>query len=184
MTSKDYYQKIYEDQSLHYGDSSRNRCPGTRYLPLYKDWLKSPVFDYGCGRGDTVELIRYNQLIAIGMDWISLNNDMLVGDITVPADQQSERIADAMRCARSAICIDVFEHIDDEGLTGLISNLKLARNIVITIHTGLMAKIYGQQPHINIKPVREWSLFLKNHGLKIDTIEKLEADRWLYKLTS
>ena len=63
---EELYQHLYDDPLLRYGDATFNRCPGVRFLPLYKHWLESYVFDFGCGRGHTVIAMKRLGLPGLG----------------------------------------------------------------------------------------------------------------------
>jgi len=106
------------------------------------------MFDFGSGSGDTVAAIRKAGFEAIGMDQVDLDNGMLVGDITAPLEGHE---------FRTAVCIDVFEHILDEGLEGLIANMKKAERQVIGVSSELSKNTGpgGEVLHINIKTLPE-----------------------------
>lgn len=160
MSSKELYQKLYEDKRLAYGQAEKNRCPGVRYLPLFKGWIIPSVMDFGCGTGDTVKALTAEGIDAVGIDQIELNNGMLVGDITQPQPIG----ADIDGRYNTAISIDVFEHIEDEPLLGLIDNMKKFKRQVITVHAKTAyERGYTENLHVNIKSIHEWTLFLAKH---------------------
>ena len=161
--SQQAYQHLYT--KTRYGKASKNACPGFRYLPQYEDWLIGSVFDFGSGSGDTVAAIRKAGFEAIGMDQVDLDNGMLVGDITAPLEGHE---------FRTAVCIDVFEHILDEGLEGLIANMKKAERQVIGVSSELSKNTGpdGEVLHINIKTLPEWVAFLERDFVIHKTINQ------------
>ena len=112
------YQKVY-DQNPRYGCAATGSCPAVRLLPLYLEWLLSPVLDLGCGNGDTVDALECQGFGAVGIDFIrSAKTDgtrIRTGDITKPIDN--------IREFRSGLCIDVLEHVDPANEDGLLRNL-------------------------------------------------------------
>jgi hypothetical protein len=137
--------------------------------------LEPVVADIGCGRGEVVRLLNNDGIEAFGIDQIDLSNGMLVGDITKPID----------RAYKSAICIDVVEHIDDEALVGLIENMKKAEKQVLSTASmkSRATGPNGEKLHINIKTPEEWVAYLEEHFVIHDTV-KYSADRWLHMMTT
>jgi len=154
MPMKELYQMLYEDPARNYGVAAKNRCPGVRSFPLYSNYLESPVIDLGCGSGDTVARIREAGYDADGIDQIELNNGMKSGDAT------------KFDCSGygTALCIDVFEHLEPEELTSLLENMAKANRQIIQIHCGPSTeKGYSQELHINIKTPEEWDELLSKY---------------------
>jgi len=166
------YQHLYDDPLLKYGDANFNRCPGTRFLPLYEHWLRSPVFDFGCGRGHTVVAMKRRGFVAMGMDMVDTGSGMFIGDITQP-------VSDVLDY-KTAISIDVFEHLLDEDLFGLIKNMQHAERQVISVHTG-RAHEQGvkQDLHINKKSFEDWDFFLSKF-FDVDKFERTGRQRGLF----
>ena len=161
MDTKKIYQWLYEREDLHYGQAKYDRCPGVRYIPKYKKWLEGKIIDFGCGTGDTVKELRKLGYEADGIDQIKLPFGMMYGDITKPNIYNYD----------TAICIDVFEHIDDEGLEGLLYNMKQCKKQIINVHVKETKSKgpEGEELHINIKTFDEWEKFIKKH-LKVNEI--------------
>lgn len=155
-TLQELYQHLYEDPMLNYGRASMRRCPGVKFYPEYKDWLVPPVFDFGCGRGDTVRHLQAEGYKAWGMDQIDLRaegSDMLIGDITKPFE--------LTEVYNTALCIDVFEHILDADLRGLMQNMAQCKRQVISVHTGpAFERGCKTDLHINKKSFQGWREFL------------------------
>jgi hypothetical protein len=169
--SQELYQILYEDPALRYGDSEADRCPGTRYFPRYSHWLKGRIIDLGCGRGDTVHMMREAGFFAHGIDQVDLDNDMIVGSILDPIN---------MSPYDTATCLDVFEHLHDEELLKLVENMKQAERQVITVHMGESQEAgYPVELHVNIKTKDEWWDFLTQHFTIRNQIV-LGADRLVY----
>jgi SAM-dependent methyltransferase len=151
--SKALYQKIY-DENPWYGDAREGRCPGVRLLPHYQDWLLGPVIDLGCGRGHTVEKLRESGIKAEGIDQISKHPDMMVGDITKPIENLNR--------FQSAVCIDCIEHLYDEQVQGLFSNMKQVKRQAFSIHNGESTGT-GQELHVNRRPFDQWRSIIEEH---------------------
>lgn len=174
---REVYQSLYDNRTKHYGEAAHNMCPGVRYLPRFEHWLKPPVVDFGCGNGDTIKAIKNKSIECYGVDWISNSEAKFINivqhDITKPISMgQRSR-------GGTAICIDVFEHIDDLGLEGLMANMQRFDRQVITVFSGSHI-MNGVELHINIKEIAEWTeLIAKN--FQVLTAEELDApNRRLY----
>lgn len=171
MADCELYQALYDDKALHYGSAKHNRCPGVRYLPQYLKHLVSPVMDLGCGTGDTVTAMHEAGFVAQGMDWIDRGLNHIVCDITKEQD---------LSLYKSAICIDVFEHVTDDCLHGLIANLQQVIHQVVTVYCGSSKERgYTQELHTNIKTPSEWTRYLEQYFDIIETI-RLATNRYLY----
>lgn len=151
-TLQELYQHLYEDPMLCYGQAGMRRCPGVRFYPEYQDYLKGRIFDFGSGTGDTVRHLRSEGWDAEGMDQVSLDNGMLVGNICEPQNIEG---------FDTAICIDVFEHILDDELRVLMKNMKQCERQIISVHTG-PGRERGCKIdlHINRKSFDAWKMFL------------------------
>lgn len=167
---RNVYEKLYNDPNLRYGQAKHDRCPGVRYYPLYRYWLKGSVIDLGCGTGDTVELLRSEGFRCTGIDQINTGKLLAMGDITEPLE---------IELIGTSLALDVFEHLPDSKLTGLINNMEKTERQVITVHSG-SHKVHGVELHVNQKTKQEWTKFISKHFLIADIIE-LEKDlRFLY----
>lgn len=177
LQGKNLYQALYDTPELHYGDSDYQKCPVVRYMPLYQEWLLPPVIELGCGRGQGVQILRSKEIPTDGIDQIELDNGMMVGDITKPMD---------LSRYSTSLCIDVFEHIKDEGLIGLIENMKQTKRQVISVHC-LPAMEYSQVTyydnlHINLKTPKKWRELLSEHFNIVKEIEIDNKIRYIYLL--
>jgi hypothetical protein len=170
-TERELYQHLYEDGMLNYGSAKHNRCPGVKFFEYYKHWLKGKVFDLGCGRGDTVRHIRDAGFEADGLDQVDLDNDMLVGDITKPV---------SLKNYDTSICIDVFEHLKDIDLDGVLENMQQTEQQVISVHTGPAFEIgCTTDLHINKKTFDSWRSFIERK-LKVVEFKQLGRQRGLF----
>lgn len=172
-TDRELYQHLYEDRMLNYGSSKHNRCPGVKFFEFYGDALVSPVFDFGCGRGDTVYFLREQGLMVEGVDQIKLDNGMQVADITQPMILPP--------ATQTALCMDVFEHLTDKDLAGLIANMKQCPFQIISVHNGPAYEIGCKKDlHINKKSFEDWQDFLKGFGLEITRFKQLGKRRAIF----
>jgi len=170
-TEQELYQHLYEDEMLNYGSAEHNRCPGVKFLEFYEHALIPPIFDFGCGRGDTVTLLRERGYKVDGADQVDLGNGMIVADITEPMIIE----------ACTALCIDVFEHLCDSDLEKLIKNLKLCSTQIISVHTGSAYEIGCKKDlHPNKKSFKDWTLFLISNGLTVGRFKKLGKRRGIF----
>jgi len=165
------YQALYDDKTLHYGQARFDRCPGVRYLPKYLAHLISPIIDLGCGTGDTVRALQEKGYVAQGMDWIDRGLNHTVADITEPQD---------LSLYKTAICIDVLEHVSDDKLPGLIKNLQQTMHQVVTVHCkSSKERGFSQELHTNIKTQQQWAELL-NQYFDIEDVITLAAHRFMY----
>ena len=171
---REIYQEIYSKNLANYGRADKDRCPGVRLFPQYRHWLKGLIIDMGSGTGDTVRAMRQAGYQVDGMDQVSLDNGMLVGDITVSTPLLEEY--------DTAVCIDVMEHISDEDLTGLMMNLQKCQRQVITVYSGSnLAVVNGKRVelHINQKPMAVWDRLIKAAFIIKETI-RIKSTQTLY----
>lgn len=149
---------VYEDlyNNTDYGSAELGNCPTVYFFDDFKSWLRGDIIELGCGNGDGVQFIHEAGYVINGIDQVDLNNDMIVGDITQPLD---------LSAYNTSICIDVFEHVPDEGITGILKNMAQTKRQVITIHNKKAGfkGADGEQLHINIKPFNEWSKIIAEH---------------------
>lgn len=142
---KKVYQNIYTTD-FKYGNADLGKSPGVNLLPLYADYLIPHVIDVGCGRGQLVNQLRNQDIKCEGIDFIDLNNGMMVGDITEDINMDNYN---------TSICIDVIEHIEPDKTEALLSNLMKTNVQIIAIHNGPSVAHPGL--HINIRPFKEWT---------------------------
>lgn len=153
------YQRLY--LTSKYGQAEFDRCPGVRLLPKYENWLLSPVIDLGCGTGDTVRAIREKGFTCMGVDQVDIGNDMVVADITRPLP---------MDLAKSAICIDVFEHLTDDRVEDILKNMKRVTRQVISVNNAdSFEDNVSINLHINKKSFHDWDEFIRKHLLIVKT---------------
>jgi hypothetical protein len=158
MEMLETYQNLYDNTI--YGSGAHNCCPGVRDLPKYRRFIQPPVIDVGCGRGDTVDLLRSLGVDAIGIDQITLNNDMLTGDITATQDWS---------IYKTALCIDVLEHITFSRIRQLLLNMAATERQIITVHTGASGTAHWTHTkqdvelHITQLTFAEWDEVIGQH---------------------
>jgi 2-polyprenyl-3-methyl-5-hydroxy-6-metoxy-1,4-benzoquinol methylase len=154
------YQKLYE--TTDYGNAKINRCPSFRHLNKYKKWLVNPICDLGCGRGDTVEYLRKQNYIIDGFDFVKLDNNMLIADITKPMD---------LRMYETVICFDVLEHLTDKEIEELFKNIKQCMYVIFSVSNTDSIDWGTKDLHINKKFLKEWDKVIKKDFKIIETIE-------------
>jgi len=151
---KEIYQKLYT--TSRYGWADKGCCPGVRYFPKYEAWLLNPIIDLGCGSGDTVKLLRKEGFDADGIDQIELKNGMISGDICDPMK--------GIEKYKTAISIDVFEHLTNEKLRGLLSNMAQCRRQVLNIFLGPSTwPGTNFDLHINQQGWPEWEALIQEY---------------------
>jgi hypothetical protein len=161
------YQHIYQ-QFPWYGDSSVNKCPGVRLLPIYQGWLLPPVLDLGCGRGDTVQTIRALGLEADGIDQVDLGNGMRVGSIIDP-------IEDIHRFS-TVLCIDCIEHLEDSELRHLFINMTYVQRQIFSINIS-SATNTGRELHVNRKRFEEWDAIVRERFNVLELVQTSPEQR-------
>lgn len=165
-----YYEMLYNDPELKYGDSEHGTCPAMNMRKHTVEWLKPPVVDLGCGRGQYVEYLRARGWKATGMDWIEYNPKMEVRDIAQPL---------LLGGFKSAHCIDVFEHIDDNGVTEILLNMIVTKRQAISVFCGPSSRGKGVELHINIKTPIDWAIKIA-HYLDIHDIIQVNKKQYLF----
>jgi hypothetical protein len=166
------YQEIY-DKNSWYGNAEEGRCPGVRLLPKYIHWLSDKVVDLGCGRGGTAMAIRKMGLSCDGIDMIKCHPDMKVGDITKPLDLSEYS---------TAICMDVFEHIPDTPLIGLMENMAKVDRCAFSIHNGPSSAGNGVELHVNRKLFEDWRPILRKYFDIVEEV-RIKGDQFLFICT-
>ena len=105
-----------------------------------------------------------------GFDFIRPGNMFCAqADITEPVDAYGS----------TALCIDVFEHIKDVPLIGLMDNMKKCKTQIISIHNGPSTEGGGVELHINKKSFDAWERMLNKH-FKIKKKIKIHLVQMLY----
>ena len=171
MIDEKTYENLYKTTS--YGDASKDRCPGARFFPLYKHHLKPVVMDFGCGNGDTVHLIREAGIPADGIDWVNLNNDMMVRDIRKPLN---------LRGYNTAICMGVLEHLEPEGIEKVLCNLAQCERQVLTVHSGPATSYPPSDLHLTQWSLAKWDRIIRVHFVVVRTVLLQVGMRKLYIL--
>ena len=172
---RELYQHLYDDRMLCYGSAKHNRCPGVKFYKFYKNALKGKIIDLGCGRGDTVHMLWAEGYDAAGIDQVDLDNGMTVGDITEPLDLSSYD---------TSLCIDVFEHLEDEALAKVLVNMAATKTQIISVHTGRAFEIGCKTDlHPNKKTFAEWDRFISAY-LTITRFYEIGKRRGIYFCTS
>ena len=170
MDYKSIYQKVYDETSWYGEAFTGDHCPGARLIPFYKDWVRGPLIDLGCGRGHTVLKLKELGFDAAGIDIIELDNEMLRGSIVEPVV--------GIEFFNSCICMDVIEHIEDEDLVGLFENMaKTKRQAFSIANFGSMHR--GVELHINRKPFSEWETIIKKY-FRIVKVLEIHQRQFLY----
>lgn len=168
------YQELYDRKDIHYGDHDHDRCPAMRYWPLYSKYVRYPLIDVGCGRGQIVRELVRKSAEAYGIDWIkqdTANGHITIGDITKLKDLSKYQ---------TALCIDVLEHLNEKDIVKVLKALKTAKSCVIMIYSG-SAKEPGceEELHITNKPIEWWDKLMQKH-LGTTTQNRIDEYRKLY----
>lgn len=142
--ARKFYQHLYADTDYNWG-ANKGKCPGVKWFPLYKDWLYGYIYDWGCGNGETVYFLRDKGFVINGMDWVKLNNDMTVGDITDKHNIVSD----------TALCIDVLEHIPEIKINQVLENMFGTIHQVINV-SNAPSIVENVELHVTKKPIEWW----------------------------
>lgn len=152
---REVYQHLYTE--THYSDHRKKKSPGVRFMPLYLHWVKGKVIDLGCGMGGVVDILRQIGFRADGIDWVDLDNGMMVGDITEDLNLKGRY--------DTAICMDVLEHISYEKTEDVLRNLWNVKRQVMSFQFGPSGwkGPNGEELHINQIGFGEWQKLLHKH---------------------
>jgi hypothetical protein len=172
MNTKPLYQQIYDQRhENHYGVARYGHCMWIKLFPHYKKWLQSPIIDFGCGTGEEVVFLREQGFDCLGVDQVSLDNGMMVGDISKKGRYSQYN---------TALCVEVFEHLTNGQIKGLLENMQQCRRQIITIanDTSTM-EVDGEvhELHINQKPFKTWRAILMDYFDIIETIAQKDERR-------
>ncbi len=162
------YQELYDTTNYSRGV---NLCQEIVWLYSYLFWLVPPVVVLGCGAGDGVRRLRELGLEVEGLDWVRTADDLRVGDITSPLDLSG---------FRTAMCVDVLEHIPERLIPAVLENMAQTDRQVITVWSGPA----GDRPpfpnlHVTQHPLSWWDQAVRE-WFEIDTISGDETTRRLY----
>jgi hypothetical protein len=161
---KEVYQYLYDNNNItKYG--CPNSGPSVRMFPYFSSWLKGSIIDLGCGTGAGVEMLKKKGHVVTGMDWIVSNKEMLVGDITKPLD---------LKKYTTCMAMDVFEHLDNKQVKGLMENMTQCERQVFSIaNAPSIVEKDGKEIdlHINKKPFDVWDGIIQDY---FDIVEKYQ----------
>lgn len=163
------YQRLYT--TTDYGKASAGKCPGVRFFPLYKKHVVSPFVDLGCGNGDTVIMLRQLGFNGTGIDQISLDNGLEVGDITKPHN---------LEVFETALCIDVLEHLEKEQIVKVFENLTTTKKQVLSVHTKSSQYGGGLELHLTQEPFEWWESVIEKYLIIEEKITTMTDVRRLY----
>lgn len=163
------YQKLYDQTD--YGKADANACPGVRFLPMYRHYIEAPVIDLGCGTGDTVFALREAGIYAEGIDWIDAAPEMGIADITKPQN---------LSAFKTALCLDVLEHIPEDKLQAVFDNLAQCEKQVVSTHSGPSNWQGGPELHITQYPPGKWRKLLEARFEIVKAMSVGNAQRWLF----
>ena len=172
--TSNFYQEVYDKYSW-YGNAAIDRCPSVRLLPQYREWLKYPALELGCGRGSAVDVFRSEGALVDGIDCVTVHPNMQVGDITLPIS--------GIQNYESIYCIDVIEHIPEIELMGLFRNMQKVSHQAFSIHNGpSVAEAGGLDLHVTRKDWAEWERII-SEAFTIHKVIQIHTHQMLY-LTS
>jgi SAM-dependent methyltransferase len=133
------------------------------------------ILDYGCGPGIMIDLMNSRGLDYVGCDISPEARELYLrrfgknpGKYHLSLSELSDRPFDLL------ICFDVFEHMRDEEIVGLLDRILLIPEILVKI-----SRVRGIPGHINLKPDRAWIRFFESHGWTCER-DRTEALRVQY----
>jgi SAM-dependent methyltransferase len=127
---------------------------------IAKDIAPSSVLDAGCALGILVEALRDVGIEAWGVDisqWAIDHVDESVrdfcwqGSLTEPLPRRYDLIT----------CIEVLEHLPDEGAEAALDNICSVTDRVLFSST---PGDFGEPTHVNIQPIEEWAARFARRG--------------------
>jgi hypothetical protein len=162
------YQNLYDNSA--YGKNETN-SPGVKFLEKYRHHIKYPLVDVGCGVGLLVHKLREenNRRKVDGIDFVvNADETLKVADITQPLDLKDHY--------RTAVCMDVMEHIEPGLEVKVIDNLSKVDFQVISVHSGpSKVRPGGKELHINQRSWDEWKVLLSE---KLNIIEEIPVSEF------
>ena len=162
-----HFQKLFDDDA-EFGNADQDRSAAVTLLADYKDWIKSPVMDLGCGRGQAVEQLRSLGMQSEGIDQVCVNPEMRVGDMCQP-------IAD-MDQFNSVICLDCIDQLAPSQILGLFENMKQVERQAFSISNGEEEKQGLPAYH---RDFIDWTKLIREH-LDIALVLQISPNENLY----
>lgn len=169
--------KLYDDlyNKTEYGKDGA----ALKNFHFFERWIEPPFADVGCGRGNIVKRARDKGIQAHGYDIISgrfmfQSAEALSRygalfsyetDITKHLDLSKYK---------TAICIDVLEHIPEKAIPQVLKNLATAEKQVISVAT-IPDKSTDGILHVTVKPFTWWDSIISEH---MDIIDTLDVEEW------
>lgn len=141
-----FYTDIHASEE--YGNTSIKRYP--YIVPLVKILKPKNIIDFGCGQSELHRIVE--KLTGIHVS----RYDPAINELSLLEQNHFDFL----------INIDVLEHIPEDGLDEVISNIrKLANQCFIIIDMRLAKQILpdGQNAHVTVMPAEWWEQKLKNH---------------------
>lgn len=168
MDDEKLYLEIYNKHDRYGYDIDRFPC--SRLIPLYIDYLKSPIAYFGCGHIHAIRTLRDKFDKVDGFDINNLNYNMFQEDDTKDIDLSEYN---------SIICMGLIERLTDKHLHVLFDNFKKVERQVFSIHNGSCIS-RGIELHINRKIFTIWNLIIFNAGLEILDSIQISPEQKLY----
>lgn len=126
----------------------------------------------GCGNGEGVEYLRKTNDTVDGIDWVDLNNGMMVKDITEELDIEKYD---------TAICLDVLEHLQPGQESWVLKNLAKCKRQIISVATLPSAwRPRGMELHTNRKPMEAWDKTIGRFFTIEETYERDPGNHKIY----
>jgi SAM-dependent methyltransferase len=131
------------------------------------------IVDYGCGPGIMIDLMNSRGLDYLGCDVSPEARDLYLRHFGKNPEKYVSSIAALPdRTFDLLISFDVFEHMRDEEIAGLLDRIPCIPEILVNI-----SRVRSIPGHVNLKPDRAWIRFFESHGwmLRRDGTEALRA---------
>lgn len=139
---REHYQRLYHTTDYDVRSSRR----GPAFWESIRDLLVPPVADLGCGRGHFARWAREDGLDCVGIDWVDAGADQ-VADIAAPLD---------LTRYHTATAFDVLEHVPDEALDGVLTNLAVPGRWIVTVDNKPSRLWLGRQLHVTRLSWPDW----------------------------
>lgn len=184
-TLSQLYNELY---SKGYGTSHATRS-AEPFIDMYFSSGGS-AFDYGCGRGDLVRLMRSKKFDAVGFDII--DRELVHDDISPFYINLSHRVDERVFKLISqsiwdySTCFDVLEHLEPEKVPNVVRFIARSTRIVSLISVCHRAShVLGpnnEQLHLTIKTPMEWTEVFLSSNFKIVDRYDLPGDSTMFVL--
>lgn len=124
------------------------------------------VLDFGCGPGVMIDQMTGRGLDYYGCDYSSEARELYLKHYGQFPNRYLKNLNEALeRSYDLFISFDVFEHMSDDEIRVLLSEIKAIPELLLNI-----SRAKGIPGHINLKPDSAWIEFMNAHGYQFEEL--------------